>query len=333
MIQIALVGGKTKINDSTRGIGAHSSELYKALLRAKKKVNVTEEDLGTNLSKFDIIHFTVFRPFFLSLPFFKPKNSKFILTIHDLIPLVYPSIYKPGIRGKIKFMINKLLINKHVDAIITISETSKKDICRFLGVNPEIVNVVYIAPKSMIRKMSKKNAEKIIKRFKLPKSFALFDHGVNYNKNIPNLIKACEIASIPLAIVGKETENLDKLNYNHSELKHLKGIDFNKVRCLGYVTDEELSALYNMASVYIQPSLYEGFGMPVLEAVVVGTPIVVTKTQALVEILGDNVNYVNPLDPKDIAKGILNPNKLIKLPRVYSWEKTARETLDVYEKI
>lgn len=330
MNKIAIVNGASKKGDSVRGIGVHSSELFRQLKKLQipnSKLQITETDhqsLTTN--HFDIFHFTVFRPFFISLPFIKPKNTKFVLTIHDLIPLIYPKHYPAGIKGAIRFMINKFLIKKYVDRIITISETSKKDICRFLGVSPEIVIVIYLAPKSAVKQ------KKVEKKYDLPKKFVLYTGDINYNKNIPNLIKACEIIKIPLVIAGKQALEIEKMDLKHPETLHFEGVSLSNVIRLGFVSDNVLSDLYNLAYCYVQPSFYEGFGLPALEAVVCKTPLVVSKTQALVEILGSGLDYIDPNDVKDIARGILNPNINIKIPRKYSWERTAKETLKVYAK-
>jgi glycosyltransferase involved in cell wall biosynthesis len=173
----------------------------------------------------------------------------------------------------------------------------------------------------------------IAKRYGLPDRFALYVGDVNYNKNIPVLIDACKIAKIPLVIAGKQAKEIESLNLNHPELKHLKGIDWSGVIRPGFIPDADLVAVYNLAKVYVQPSLYEGFGLPILEAVACGTPVVAAKTQALVEILGDDLNYVDPHDANMVAASILNPDKNVKLPREYSWEKTAKETLKLYAQI
>lgn len=345
-IKIAIVSGASKKGDSVRGIGAHNSNLFEAFKRnSDKKIEIPEVSKDDDLSKYDVVHFTVFRPFFISLPFTKPKNTKFVLTIHDLIPLIYPSHYPAGIKGSIRFLINKFLVKKYVDRIITISETSKKDICRFLNVSPDIVDVVYIAPKKVVKKLEGGKWEKEIKsKYNLPDKFVLFDHGVNYNKNVPTLINACRIAKIPLAIVGKETENIGKLDLSHPELAHLKNVDFSDVLKLGFVSDEDLNKLFNLAYIYIQPSFYEGFGMPPLEAMAVGCPVICSKTQALVEVCNDACLYFDPNNIDELVEkikvflsDIKKRNEYVKKGygqvKKYSWEKTMKETLDVYAKV
>jgi glycosyltransferase involved in cell wall biosynthesis len=339
MLKVAIDSGPLTSGHAVRGIGVNTRELLEAFKSVPhENTQIAQVDFSKeDLSKFDVVHYQYFRPFFVDLPFMKPAK-KVILTIHDLIPLIYSDHYPPGLKGKIKFLINKYLIKKNVDAIITISETSKKDICRFLGVHPRIVHVVYLAPRPIFRKLeigSWKGASssmlKIAKRYNLPDRFALYVGDINYNKNIPNLLTARKIAKIPLVIVGKQAKEIENQDLDHPELRHLKNLNWSSVIRLGFVQDEDLVAIYNLASVYVQPSFYEGFGLPVLEAVVCKTPVVATKTQALVEILGDGLNYVDPYNAKAMAESILNPNKNVNLPRVYSWEKTAKQTLTLYE--
>jgi glycosyltransferase involved in cell wall biosynthesis len=325
-MKIAIDSGPLKSVDSVRGIGVYDRELLRSF--GLEGVDVSK----ANLSKYDVVHFTSFNPFRISLPFSKPKNTKFILTIYDLIPLIYPKHYPPGVKGWIRWQINRYLIKKNVDSIITISETSKKDICRFIGINPKKVSVIYLAPRKVFKKMDFGSwKSRITKQYGLPDRFVLYVGDVNYNKNIPNLVKACGLAKIPLVIAGKQAKEVEKLDLNHPELSHLRSVDWSNVIRLGFVPDGDLVKIYNLANVYIQPSFYEGFGLPVLEAVSCGTPIACAKTQALVEILGKDLKYFDPRDPKDIAEKILSPNKDIKLPRNYSWERTAKETLKVYE--
>jgi len=337
MLKVAIDSGPLTGGDSVRGIGVYTRELLKAL--KMDGTDVSKEDS----SKYDVIHFTRFNPFIISIPFTKPKNTKFVLTIYDLIPLIYPAHYPAGAKGLIKLAINKYLIKKNVDAIITISETSKKDICRFFGVDPKKVFVTYLAPRSVFRKLEDgKWKTEIRKRYGLPDRFALYVGDINYNKNIPVLIESCKIAKIPLVIAGKEAKEVEKLDLNHPELKHLKNIDWSGVLRLGFVPDEDLVAIYNLASVYVQPSLYEGFGLPVLEANAAGIPVVSSKTQALVEIAEGSALFADPKDAKDFAGKIqtavenLSVRKQLvesglEKVKEFSWGKTASETLTLYE--
>ncbi|MGA3291905.1 MAG: glycosyltransferase family 1 protein [Candidatus Microgenomates bacterium] len=324
-MKVAIDIGPTENGDSVRGKGVYTRELLVATGLAGVDVSKTD------LSKYNIVQFTRFNPFFISVPFTKPRNIKFILTIYDLIPLIYPKHYPSGIRGWIKWHINKFLIRKNINAIITISETSKKDICRFLRFDPKKVHVIYLASRLIFKKLEISEWKvEVKKQYNLPDRFALYVGDINYNKNIPNLVKACKLAKMPLVIVGKQAAEIENMDLNHLELKHLKNVDWAGVIRVGFVPDADLIKIYNLATVYVQPSLYEGFGLPVLEALACGTPVVATKTQCLVEILGDDFNYVGANDPKDIAKGILNPNKGSKLPRVYTWHQTAKETTELY---
>ena len=296
--------GGVRGGHEVRGIGVHTSELMRALrILRYKDIRISKFEPK---EKYDLVHYTFFKPFSFSLPFRKPAK-KVVLTIHDLIPLIYPEHYPAGIKGNLIFLIQKLLIKKNVDAIITISETSKKDICRFLGIDPSKIHVIYLAPKEIFKRIADSEKRIVKEKYNLPDSFALYVGDVNYNKNIPGLITVCKHSNIPLVIVGKQAKDIENQNLNHPELMHLKGLNWSNVTRLGFVPDEDLAVIYNLAEVYIQPSFYEGFALPPLEAKACGTWVIATKIQAHTEIL----------DGK----------------RDYSWEKTARQTLEVYKNV
>ena len=338
--KVAVDVGPLTSGDSIRGIGVYTRELLNHL--GINGVDIRKEDL----SKFNVVHLTRFNPFFISIPFFKPKSTKFVLTIYDLIPIIYIKKYSPGLKGYLKWFINRFLIKLNVDAVITISETSKKDICRIININPDKVFVTYLAPRKIFKHMdvSKSTKSEILKKYKIPEKFALYVGDINYNKNINILVSACQEVGIPLVISGKQAANVEKINLDHAELVHIKKIDWTDCYRVGYVEDSELNVLYNMASVYIQPSLYEGFGLPVLEAMATGCPVVCSKTQTLIEIAGDAALYAKANEINEFAskiETILNNkntrNLLIKngykVCSSYSWLKTAKDTLNVYEKI
>lgn len=344
-MKIAIVSGASKSKDSVRGIGAHNSELFKMFRQGRNEsISLPEVSPNDNLSKFDVVHFTSFRPFFRSLPLTKPKKTKFVLTIHDLIPLLYPNVYKSGIKGKLNFLLNKFLVKKYVDQIITISETSKKDIVRFLGVDPKIVNVVYLGPKSEYRPIKDDHLKKEIKnKYKLPNKFVFYFGDINYNKNIPTLVKACKKVGVSLVIGGKQALEVENMDLTHPENKHLKDINWKGVSRLGFISDEDANLVLNLARCLVQPSLYEGFGLSLVHAFAAGCPVISSKTNCLVEVGGNACLYFEPNSVDDLEskiKSLLNDKNLRKeyikrgFERVkkFSWKKCADETLDVYEK-
>src|SRR3989344_6869102 len=144
-MKVAMVSGA---NSTFGAMGLHNNELTKAV----NELNNKNFKFVDNPKDADLTHYTGFHPFFISLPFLKP-SKKVVLTIHDLHRLIYPNHFPPGIKGIIKFLINRFLIWKNVDSIITISETSKKDISRFLGVSPDKIVVTYLGIKKTYKKL------------------------------------------------------------------------------------------------------------------------------------------------------------------------------------
>jgi glycosyltransferase involved in cell wall biosynthesis len=369
MYNVAIDTGPLLTGHSFRGIGVNTRELLFALEKIERKdVKIEAVDFSkTDLSRYDIVHYQSFNPFFKTLPD-KKLGKKVVVTIHDLIPLIYPNHYPPGIRGKINFWLQKSRLLKYVDLVITISETSKKDIVRFLNYKPEKIKVVHLAPRDIFRPVNDlKKLQKVKKKFNLPDKFILYVGDVNYNKNISTLIKACKDLDITLVIVGKHALQIDEghskkpylggpndwirflFNKPHPETAHFKTLSQlflqnKKVVRLGYVDDKDLVSVYNLASVYVQPSLYEGFGLPVLEAMACGTPVIASKINAHREIADNKALFFNPKDVLDLQDKIrlviedkslaseLSQKSLGNVKK-YSWEKTAKGVLKAYEEI
>jgi len=384
-MRIAVDNGALSDGHSVRGIGVMVREQIQAIRKETLKdeaLTIDGVDLEkTSLGKYDIFHYPYFFPYSPTLPA-KKTNQKVIVTIQDLIQLVYPKNYPPGIRGRIDFTKQKLRL-KNVDGIITISETSKKDIVRFLGVKPEKIRVIYLAPKKIFKPITNLPADKTgyqslittKRKYKLPERFVLYVGDVNYNKNILTLIKACKIAKLPLVICGKQALEIEEGDTDlrslsgpqdwirflrgkpHPELAHYQALlsefrNNSKIIRLGFVSDNDLVVIYNLASVYCQPSLYEGFGFPVLEAMACGIPVVISRTNALMEIAGGAALIAETENSKDIAEKITkvlkNPSTLLRTSsntkeclrkkgfeqvKKYSWEKTAKETIQFYKQI
>jgi glycosyltransferase involved in cell wall biosynthesis len=182
---------------------------------------------------------------------------------------------------------------------------------------------------------NEKMLKAVMEKYKLPKKFVLYVGDVNYNKNIPSLIKAAALAKLPLVWVGNHALEIEKLDKTHPELRHLIDVNLESVLRLGFVPDEDLAVIYNLATVYCQPSFAEGFGLPVLEALACGTAVACSNTHSLPEIAGDAVEYFDPYDLdqmiKAITKAKFTPEKFDA--NRFSWEKTAHETLLVYKEL
>lgn len=366
-MKVAIDSGPLNTGHKVRGIGAYTRELVKAMERVEDdNLRLYVVDLKkTDLSKYDLVHYPYFHPFFNIIP--TAKLTKTIVTVHDLIQLIYPKYYAPGVRGKIRFTFQKMAL-KGSDGIISVSETTKKDLMRFIGPKENKVKVIYEAPCDIFEQMSKHSSKltQIKKKYNLPERYVLYVGDVNYNKNIPTLIAACNISGLPLVICGKqaldiETEGLDisslrgprdwlrfLLDQPHPELAHFKELlkefkENDNILRLGYVPNDDLVAIYNLATVYVQPSYYEGFGLPVLEAMKCGTPVVIAKNNALVEVSNGAAHIANPKDEKDMAEKIsevFNKTSLqiqlsrsgISRAKEFTWDKTARETIAFYKK-
>lgn len=323
-----------------RGIGFLNERLLENL-REIKGLKIKEKEFNfwkLNYPESDLAHFSYFDEYFFTLPpFFK---SKFVLTIPDLTKLKFTRHFPVGLRGKIAWPIQKYLASK-ATAIITISEASKKDIEIELNIDPRKIFVTHLASDRELRPIQDRQYLKTVaQKYHLPPKFVLYVGGINWNKNLPSLVKACQLVSVPLVIVGKEAF-AESLDLNHAEsrsfvevLNLIRG-DPNIIR-LGFVPTAELAAIYNLAKVYVQPSVYEGFGLPVLEALSCGTPIICGKNSSFPEIVGQAASFANVTDPTDLADKITKVQKTgkeVSQAAKFSWQKTAQKTYQVYEKV
>ncbi len=330
-----------------RGTGAYINGLREALLKYYPKNDYTFFVRGGKLpDNLDLVHIPYFEPFFLTLPF--TKKAKTVVTIHDMTPFVFPDKFPSGLKGKIKWQIQKMNL-KRIDAIITDSASSKNDIIKFANIPSSKIHVVYLAADN---KYGILNTEYLIqntkKKFNLPDKFLLYVGDATWNKNLPNLISAINRTNYTLVIVGKafKEEDFDKSNpWNQSlsEAQSLAKLN-KKVIALGFLNSGDLAKIYQAATAFIMPSFYEGFGLPVLEAMTSGVPVITSDKGSLKEVGGNAVYHVDPDSVDSIKDGIdkvMNNNKLreelskkgLERARKFSWKKTAEETIKVYEEI
>ena len=337
----------SNLKHRVRGTGFYFENLKRSLLKNFPNSYYFVDSLR-NLPDVSIVHYPFFEPFFLTLPIF--LNKKIVVTVHDLTPLVFPKYFPAGLRGRIKWQIQKIAL-KNADAIITDSQNSMTDILKSVGIREDKVYVIYLSAGEEFRKLkiAQKGPDlelKIKKRYGLPDRFALYVGDVTWNKNLPRIVEAIKKANIPLVLVGKaliESE-YDRSNPWNQDLEIVqKAIENDKLFTrAGFVNDEDLPILYNLATVFVMPSLYEGFGLPILEAMSCGCPVVTSREGSIPEVAGDAAFYVDPYSTDSIAGGIkkvFNDKNLqselstkgLKRAKLFSWKKTAQETLKVYE--
>ncbi|MEK9200351.1 MAG: glycosyltransferase family 1 protein [Patescibacteria group bacterium] len=331
MKKIGFITSPLNSGHAVRGVGFYLSRLLPQLKSNAPsfgfEILEISDYLGFSNLDLELIHYPHFDLFTHSLPFY--KNTPTVVTIHDVIPLEFPQAYPKGLRGWVSLQLQKLSLSD-VDRVITDSFASVRAIKKHLRVPDEKLKLVYLAADPIYKQVSKpKN------KFDLPKKFVLYVGDVNYNKNIPNLISACKITKYPLVMVGKQSKDMENMNFSHPELVHLKDVEFSGVIRLGFVSDEDLVDIYNLATVYCQPSFSEGFGLPVLEALACDTPVACSNTSSLPELAGDSASYFNPHDVTSISQALLKakshhgPTQAAK----FSWEKAAQQTLQVYSEI
>lgn len=330
-----------------RGTGIYTDQLYRQL-RDYESIYVELDGNGADLSGFDLVHYPYFDPFFLTMPFL--KKIKTVVTVHDLIPLRFPDYFPRGIRGELKWQIQRRSLNK-CDAVITDSHFSKGDIMKYAGVPEEKIRVIYLASDEEFtviqdRKALRKN---MMKKFSLPEKFLLFVGDVNYNKNVTGLLQAfarciTKRKNLHLLLVGRGfTDTSLELAHFKRQLGVL-GLE-KKVLMFSGLTKEELSCFYNLACGFVQPSFAEGFGLPLLEAFACGCPVASSKAGSLPEVGADACLYFDPHNTEEMAVRMEeladceNSSRKIMIVRgltrakQFSWKKCAEETVKVYERV
>ncbi len=284
----------------------------------------------------DLLHIPHF-----NIPVFYPK--KLVVTVHDLTYLHDPGASRAPLAGIYAHFLLKV-ISKKASAILTVSEYTKNDLLNsFPGLRPDKVFVTHEAVSPFFRKVDDPEILKRAKKtFSLEKPFVLSVGSLKPHKNIPALIRAIAALrtkkefSHELVLVGRKDENNPEL------LKLMQEHSF--VHYLGELGDEDILLLYNLTDVFVLPSFREGFGLPVLEAMACGAPVICSNQTSLPEVAGEAGLFFDPhkVDAlEELLYNILQNNELRKkmsragLERVkqFSWERTAKKTLEVYRKV
>ena len=235
------------------------------------------------------------------------SGVKSVLTVHDLIFMRYPQYY--GWINRTIYETKLKYACKAADKIVAISQKTKDDLADLLQVDPNKIDVIYQGcDKAFTLNQSDAQKALVRKKYQLPKRYLLTVGTIEERKNLLLLVKALlhTKTSVPLIVVGKPTKYLE-------QVKHfIQANDLNsRVTFLHDVSFAELPSIYQLATIFVYPSRYEGFGIPVLEALNSGVPVIAAMGSCLEEAGGPNSLYVNPDDDKDLAKKI---NKVWNTP-------------------
>jgi glycosyltransferase involved in cell wall biosynthesis len=269
-------------------------------------------------------------------------RSKSVVTIHDCIHLMFP-----------QYLPNRLALNyartfirsaaRRATRVLTVSESSKRDILRFVDTDPAKIDVIYNAyDERFAAEPREADVVRVRERYQLHDEFVLYAGNVKPHKNLERLIEAFYrvrlrgLDHLKLVLIGDEISQYAALRRAvHRHQLH------QYVRFLGYLPEATLAVMYRLAGVFVFPSLYEGFGLPPLEAMASGTPVVTSNLSSLPEVAGDAAVLVDPYDPAAIADGIyrvltdeslrrdLRQRGLARASQ-FSWEASVRRVREIY---
>ncbi len=282
----------------------------------------------------DVVHFTNGM-----VPIASPVPT--VVTIHDMSLTIYPRFHPPR-----RVLLNRPLVDlaaRRADAIITVSQSAKRDIVGLYHLDPERVHVVHEAAAPSFRPITDlRDFERVRRQYGLADRFILYVGTIEPRKNLPRLIEGFAkrrkngelphqlVCAGPYGWLSRDVENLiERLQIGDA------------VRFTGYVPFADLPAIYNLAEMFVFPSIYEGFGLPVIEAMACGTPVITGRVPALDEVSGGAVEQVDRLEADALGDAMVALSgsrdrreslraRGLDRARSFSWERAARETLSVY---
>jgi glycosyltransferase involved in cell wall biosynthesis len=273
------------------------------------------------------------------------NRCRSVVTIHDCIHLMFPQ-YLPSPLALSYARTSIRLAAKRAARVMTVSESSKRDILRFVDTEPDKIVVIYNAYDERFGVEPQENdVVRVRDRYQLHDEFVLYAGNVKPHKNLERLIEAFHLLRqdgldhLKLVLIGDEISRYTALRravHRHQLHKY--------VRFLGYMPEETLAVMYRLAAVFVFPSLYEGFGLPPLEAMASGTPVVTSNVSSLPEVAGDAAVLVDPYEPRAIAEGIqrvLSDESLrgelrakgLARAHQFSWAASVRRVRQIYSEV
>ncbi len=346
MIKVLLDTSPLDSGHALRGVGTYTRMLTEQLEKVDNLQVVRSETKAAQGFKPDLVHYPYFDLFFSTLPLVRTLPT--VVTVHDVIPLIFPEHYSPGIKGRAKFIKQKSAL-KTTQAVITDSEASKIDIKQRLSISANKISVVYLAANPELKNVSETVLRRVKRKYQLPKNYILYVGDINYNKNIPQLIKAVKYLprNLKLVCVGSSFKKQEIEEWQWIETQLAMSDVRNRVK---FITDlpasatEDLAGIYSGSVCYVQPSLYEGFGLPLLEAMQCMTPVVSAKNSSLTEVGGEHALFAEPTGAS-LAAAVkevwhwtqTQRNEVIRSAYLwsqeFSWQKTAEKTIEVYQAV
>jgi glycosyltransferase involved in cell wall biosynthesis len=286
----------------------------------------------------DVIH----DPTGLTPFLFGAGRARTVVTVHDVFAWSLPGHSTVADTFIYRHWLPHVL--PRVDAVITISQVSRADIVQYLRIPPQRIRVVYRCVGEAYHPVSDPQIARVRKSYGLPQKYFLFVGSVEERKNLRRLLQACADLwatgeERPLVVVGARRWKYSKIMNSVRELDLERRVIFT-----GHVPDSDLPALYNGADLFVFPSLYEGFGLPPLEAMACGTPVVCSNASSLPEVVGDAALTVDPHDVEALSEAmhrvLSDPDLADDLRRRgleraarFTWDQAARETIDVYREV
>ncbi|MBI5642853.1 MAG: glycosyltransferase [Deltaproteobacteria bacterium] len=274
------------------------------------------------------------------------KGCGNIATVHDLIPLIFPDKYLYTLSTELfEGYLSRVLKLPLYDRIIAVSNSTRNDAVKFASVGEDRITVIHEGINQIFfERQSADDKEEVSFRYGLPKDFIFTLGGPNFRKNNENLVRAF---SILIKRHGKDTNLVFGSDFPKESRERLEALAkesgvFERLFFIGSVPDGDLGAVYSLSSAFIFPSLYEGFGLPILEAFASGTPVLAAENSSIPEIVGEAGLYFDGGNAEDIAekaskllgdKDLQNSCKEagLKRAREFSWKKTALDTLALFE--
>ncbi|MFO7853267.1 MAG: glycosyltransferase family 4 protein [Bacteroidota bacterium] len=231
----------------------------------------------------------------------KKSSIKTLVTVHDLIYMRYPGLYK--IIDRNIYFGKTIHACKHSDHIVAISEQTKADIVYFTGTEHNKISVIYQdCHPSFYATPDEDKKDELRKKYSLPSEYLLYVGTIEERKNLLSIIKALKISQleVPLVVVGKKTPYFKKVS------SYISRNNIKNITVLDTMNNEDLPAIYRMAACFIYPSFFEGFGIPIIEALVSGVPVITSIGSCFREAGGPGSIYVDPSEPEELSEAIVS---------------------------